>query len=40
MLLIDKLKKQSNFTDAEIVLSNYILANLNEVSKMTIYELS
>lgn len=40
MLLIDKLKKQSNFTDAEIVLSNYILANLNDVSKMTIYELS
>lgn len=40
MLLIDKLKEQKSFTDAERVLSNYILDNLQEISRMTIYELS
>lgn len=40
MLLIDKLKAQDNFTDAESVLANYILDNLLEISRLTIYELS
>lgn len=40
MLLLEKLKNQSNFTDAERVLANYILDNLTKISKMTIYELS
>lgn len=40
MLLIDKLKNQDRFTDAERVLANYILNNLSQISHMTIYELS
>ncbi len=40
MLLIDKLKAQEKFTDAERVLANYILDNISEISRLTIYELS
>ncbi len=40
MLLIEKLKTQEKFTDAESVLANYILDNLLEISRLTIYELS
>lgn len=40
MLLIEKLRKQEKFTDAESVLANYILDNMVEISKLTIYELS
>ncbi|MBQ4342571.1 MAG: MurR/RpiR family transcriptional regulator [Erysipelotrichaceae bacterium] len=40
MNLIDKLRAQDSFTDAESVLANYILDNLTEISRLTIYELS
>ena len=40
MSIISKLKNQENFTDAEIVLANYILDNLNKIGQMTIYTLS
>lgn len=40
VLLIEKLKTQEKFTDAESVLANYILDNLLEISRLTIYELS
>ena len=40
MLLLDKLKNQDRFTDAEKVLANYILSNLSQIGQMTIYELS
>lgn len=39
-ILIEKLTKQENFTDAERVLANYILDNLSEITRLTIYELS
>ena len=31
MSIVKKLKDQENFTDAEIVLANYILDNLNKM---------
>lgn len=40
MNLIDRLRAQDSFTDAESVLANYILDNLTEISRLTIYELS
>ena len=40
MSIISKLKNQESFTDAEIVLANYILDNLNKIGQMTIYTLS
>ena len=40
MYLIEKLKEQNHFTDAERVLANYILDHLQEISMMTIYKLS
>lgn len=40
MSIVKKLKDQENFTDAEIVLANYILDNLNKMGQMTIYTLS
>jgi len=40
MSIIDKLREQSYFTDAEMVLSNYILDNLDDIAHMTIYQLS
>lgn len=40
MEIIEKLKEQNNFTDAEQILANYILDHLLDISRMTIYELS
>lgn len=40
MSILKKLKEQNNFTDAERVLANYILDNLNKIGQMTIYTLS
>lgn len=40
MQLIDLLKQNSNFTNAEIDLANFILQNIDTVTKMTIQDLS
>lgn len=40
MQLIDKLKQNSNFTNAEIDLANFILQNIETITKMTIQDLS
>ena len=40
MQLIDQLKQNSNFTNAEIDLANFILQNLDTVTKMTIQDIS
>ncbi|TDW08632.1 RpiR family transcriptional regulator [Breznakia blatticola] len=40
MLLIDTLKNQNNFSDTEIVISNYILGNIRQVTEMNIHTLA
>lgn len=40
MQLISRLKQNSNFTNAEIDLANFILQNIETVTKMTIQDLS
>lgn len=40
MSIVKKLKEQDTFTDAEVVLANYILDHLNQMGQMTIYTLS
>ncbi|MCF0112173.1 MAG: MurR/RpiR family transcriptional regulator, partial [Erysipelotrichaceae bacterium] len=40
MTIIEKLKEQKDFTDAEQALANYILNNIGDISKLTIYQLS
>lgn len=40
MLLTDSLKQQSNFSDSERVIANYILNNLQKVAAMNIRELA
>ncbi len=40
MLLINRLKKQENFSDTEKQIANYVLHNPEKTTKMTIHELS